>query len=158
MTKSLQKAGFEYLKVIHEKKIHLFFFHLAILSFAQDTGTKTKLIIGFVFDNSEYASIPLPAAEVPIEIIGTERKTKTDNDGKFEIKAKEGDVLIIQGDFIKILITDKNCYEINLGTVTGTGLIYFQSKKVARQNRRFYRKLVKKLMKKIESGFYDCLN
>ncbi|WP_163411526.1 peptidase associated/transthyretin-like domain-containing protein [Flavobacterium ajazii] len=144
-----------------KKIIHLFFFHLAILSFAQDTGTKTKLIRGFVFDNSEYASIPLPAAEVPIEIIGTERKTKTDNDGKFEIKAKEGDVLIIQGDFIKtkkVLITDKNCYEINLGTVTGTGLIYFQSKKAARQNSRFYRKLVKKLIKKIDSGFYDCID
>jgi hypothetical protein len=39
--------------------------------------------------------------------------------------------------------------------VTGTGLIYFQSKKAARQTTRFYNKLVKKLLKKIESGFYD---
>lgn len=144
-----------------KKIICIFFCHLTILSFGQDAETKNKLIRGFVFDNSEYASIPLPAAEVPIEIIGTERKTKTDDDGKFEIEAKEGDLLIIQGDFIKtqkVLITDKNCYEINLGTVTGTGLIYFQSKKAARQNNRFYRKLVKNLMKKIESGFYDCLD
>ncbi len=144
-----------------KKIICIFFCHLTILSFGQNAEAKNKLIRGFIFDNSEYASIPLPAAEVPIEIIGTERKTKTDDDGKFEIEAKEGDVLIIQGDFIKtqkVLITDKNCYEINLGTVTGTGLIYFQSKKVARQNRRFYRKLVKKLMKKIESGYYDCLD
>ncbi|WDF61865.1 hypothetical protein PQ462_10850 [Flavobacterium sp. KACC 22758] len=43
----------------------------------------------------------LPAVEVPIGIIGTGRKTKTDDDGKFEIEAKEGDMLIILGDFIK---------------------------------------------------------
>lgn len=144
-----------------KKIIYLFFCHLAILSFGQNTEAKNKLIRGFVFDNSEYASIPLPVVEVPIEIIGTERKTKTDDDGKFEIEAKEGDVLIIQGDFLKtqkILITDKNCYEINLGTVTGTYLIYFQSKKAARQNSRYYRKLVKKILKKMESGFYDCLD
>jgi hypothetical protein len=144
-----------------KKIICIFFCYWTILSFGQDAEAKNKLIRGFVFDNSEYASIPLPVVEVPIEIIGTERKTKTDDDGKFEIEAKEGDVLIIQGDFIKtqkVLITDKNCYEINLGTVTGTGLIYFQSKKAARQNSRFHRKLVKNLMKKIESGFYDCLD
>ena len=142
-----------------KKNICILFCHLALLSFGQESALKSKLIRGFVFDNSEYASIPLPVVEVPIEIIGTERKTKTDDDGKFEIEATEGDVLIIQGDFIKtqkVLITDKNCYEINLGTVTGTGLIYFQSKKAARQSSRFYRKLVKKLLEKIESGFYDC--
>ena len=142
-----------------KKNICILFCHLALLSFGQESAPKSKLIRGFVFDNSYYASIPLPAVEVPIEIIGTERKTKTDDDGKFEIEATEGDVLIIQGDFIKtqkVLITDKNCYEINLGTVTGTGLIYFQSKKAARQSSRFYRKLVKKLLEKIESGFDDC--
>jgi len=142
-----------------KKIISLLFCHLAILSFGQELVTKSKLIRGFVFDNSEYASIPLPVAEVPIEIIGTERKTKTDDDGKFEIEATEGDVLIIQGDFLKtqkVLITDKNCYEINLGTVTGTYMISFQNKKSARQSNRFYRKLVKKLLEKIESGFYDC--
>ncbi|WPO76852.1 hypothetical protein [Flavobacterium sp. KACC 22761] len=142
-----------------KKVIYLLFCHLTLLTFGQESAPKSKLIRGFVFDNSEYASIPLPAVKVPIEIVGTGRKTKTDDDGKFEIEAKEGDMLIIQGDFIKtqkILITDKNCYEFNLGTVTGTGLIYFQSKKAARQTTRFYSKLVKKLLKKMESGFYDC--
>lgn len=144
-----------------KKIICIFFCNMTILSFVQNIEAKNKLIRGFIFDNSEYASIPLPAVEVPIEIIGTERKTKTDDNGKFEIEAKEGDVLIIQGLFIKtqkILITDKNCYEINLGTVTGTGLIYHQSKKAARQTTRFYNKLVKKLLKKMESGFYDCID
>lgn len=144
-----------------KKIISLFFCHLALLSFGQQSAPKSKLIRGFVFDNSYYASIPLPAVEIPIEIIGMERKTKTDNDGKFEIEAKEGDVLIIHDAFIKtqkILITDKNCYEINLGTVIESYPIYFQSKKVARQNSIYYRKLVKKLMKKIESGFYNCLD
>jgi hypothetical protein len=139
----------------------ILFCHLALLSFGQQSAPKSKLIRGFVFDNSYYASIPLPAVEIPIEIIGMERKTKTDNDGKFEIEAKEGDVLIIHDAFIKtqkILITDKNCYEINLGTVIESYPIYFQSKKVARQNSRYYRKLVKKVMKKIESGFYNCLD
>lgn len=142
-----------------KKNICILVCHLALLSFGQESAPKSKLIRGFVFDNSEYASIPLPVVEVPIEIIGTERKTKTDDDGKFEIEATEGDVLIIQGDFLKtqkVLITDKNCYEINLGTVTGTYMISFQSKKSARQSSRFYRKLVKKLLEKIESGFYDC--
>ncbi|WP_123912137.1 hypothetical protein [Flavobacterium sp. AJR] len=144
-----------------KKVICLLLCHLTLLSFGQEAAPKNKLIRGFVFDNSEYASIPLPAVEVPIEIIGTDRKTKTDDDGKFEIEAKEADVLIIQGDFIKtrkILITDKNCYEINLGTVTGTYSISFQSKKAARQSNRFYRKLVKKLLEKIKSGFYDCVD
>ena len=144
-----------------KKNICILFCHLALLSFGQESAPKNKLIRGFVFDNSYYASIPLPAVEVPIEIIGMGRKTKTDNDGKFEIEAKEGDVLIIQGDFIKIrkvLITDKNCYEINLGTVIDTYPISFQSKKAARQSRRFYHKLVKKLLEKIESGFYNCLD
>ena len=144
-----------------KKIIALFFCHLAILSFGQEAAPKSKLIRGFVFDNSYYASIPLPAVEVPIEIIGMGRKTKTDNDGKFEIEAKEGDVLTIQGDFIKtrkVLITDKNCYEINLSTVIDTYPISFQSKRAARQNSRYYRKLVKKLKEKIESGFYECFD
>ncbi|RUT69448.1 hypothetical protein D0817_16570 [Flavobacterium cupreum] len=139
----------------------LFFLHLAIVSFGQEAVTKNKLIRGFVFDNSYFASIPLPVNEAPIEIMGTERKTKTDHDGKFEIEAKEGDELIIRGPFIKtkkILITDKNCYEINLGTVLLDYPISFQNKRAARKNSRSYRKIVKKLKQKIESGFYNCLD
>lgn len=70
-----------------KKIISLFFCHLAILSFGQEAVTKSKLIRGFIFDNSYYASIPLPAVEIPIEIIGMERKTKTDNDGKLDRKS-----------------------------------------------------------------------
>lgn len=144
-----------------KKTICIFFCHLTILSFGQEAVTKSKLIRGFVFDNSYFSSIPLPVREASIQIIGTERKTITDDDGKFEIEVREGEELIVNVLFIKpkkILITDKNCYEINLGTVILDDLIYFQSKKAARKNSRYYRKLVKKLKEKIESGFYDCLD
>lgn len=144
-----------------KKIISLLFCHLAILSFGQEVLTKSKLIRGFVFDNSYFSSIPLPVIDADIEVVGTERKTKTDNDGKFEIEVREDEELIVKLLFIKpkkILITDKNCYEINLGTVILDDLIYFQSKKAARKNSRYYRKLVKKLKEKIESGFYDCLD
>jgi hypothetical protein len=142
-----------------KKNICILFCHLTLLSFGQEAVTKSKLIRGFVFDNSYFSNIPLPVTEAPIEIIGTERKTTTDDDGKFEIEAREGEILIINGPFIKtqkILITDKNCYEINLGTVLIDYPISFQSKKDARKNRRYYRKHVKKLKEKIEKGFYDC--
>lgn len=66
-----------------KKFICLLFCHLTILSFGQEAGTKSKLIRGFVFDNSYFASIPLPVNEAPIEIIGKDRKTTTDSDGKF---------------------------------------------------------------------------
>ncbi len=134
---------------------------MSILSFGQQPVAKNRLIHGFIFDNSYFSSIPLPVSEVPIEIIGTKIKIVTDNDGKFEVEAKEGDTLMISGPFIKtkkILITNKNCYKINLDTVILDNLIHFQSKKAARQNSRYYRKLVKKVKEKNEHGFYDCLD
>jgi hypothetical protein len=103
----------------------------------------------------------LPVAEADIEVIGTERKTKTDNDGKFEIEVKEGEelaVILMFSKTQKILITDKNCYEINLNTTLIDYPMFFESKRARRVNTRYYRKIVKKLIKKMETGFYDCLD
>jgi len=143
-----------------KKIIFISLCHLTLLSFGQQKVAENRLIRGFVFDNSYFSSIPLPVDGAPIEIIGTGRKTTAD-DCKFEIQAKEGDTLIISGQFIKtkkVLITDKNCYEINLDTVILDDLMSFPSKKAARQNSRYYRKLVKKVREKIDSGFYNCFD
>ncbi len=141
--------------------IYIVFCHLTILAFGQESVTNNKLIRGFVFDNSYFSSIPLPVAEADIEVIGTERKTKTDNDGKFEIEVKEGEELTVTLIFSKtqkILITDKTCYEINLNTTLIDYPMFFESKRARRVNARYYRKTVKKLKEKMETGFYNCLD
>jgi len=116
---------------------------------------KNKKIRGFVFDNSYLTNIPLPFTDATIEVKGTGRKTMSDIDGKFEIEAKVGDELIVNGIFTKtkiISITDKNCYEINLDTT----LIDYPIIPLSRRAARKFRKYERKLKDKIESGFYDC--
>ncbi|TPD71341.1 carboxypeptidase-like regulatory domain-containing protein [Flavobacterium microcysteis] len=51
-------------------------------------------ITGFVFDNEDSLSLPLPG--VLVSINGKPINTQTDFDGKFSIKASNGDILIFQ--------------------------------------------------------------
>lgn len=117
--------------------------------------TNIKKIRGFVFDNSYYTNIPLPYTGATIEVKGTNKKTISDIDGKFEIEAKIGDELIVSGIFTKIKIisvTDKNCYKINLDTTILDCVMIPLGRKAGRQ----FRKYERKLKDKIERCFYDC--
>jgi hypothetical protein len=76
--------------------------------------TKTKIITGFVFDESDKQ--PLPGTNIKVKASKTKKAT-TDFDGKFEIELNEGDILIIE--FIgfqnkEVSITTQNNYEIFL--------------------------------------------
>jgi len=138
--------------------IYISFFLFSILSFGQNIKTKTIKV--FVFGDVSYikTQIPVFEADFLIHIDGTERKTKTDKDGKFQIEVKEGDELIISVlgyDEQKILITDKNCYKIFLWS---KDFDVWESRKTFKKNRRYYRKLEKEILKKEKKGIYDCFD
>lgn len=124
----------------------------------KNSDNKLKKIRGFVFDNSYFINTQIPAVEIEVKIIGTDRKTKTDNDGKFEIEAKIGEEMFIKGLGTKtkeILIDDSNCYKINLDTNILDDLMAI-SKKDARKLKRKLLKIQQNVKRKIAEGFYDC--
>ena len=99
-------------------KLYILFYLLTIFAScsSQKTAvvTKTKIITGFVFDESDKQ--PLPGTNIKVKASKTKKAT-TDFDGKFEIELNEGDILIIE--FIgfqnkEVSITTQNNYEIFL--------------------------------------------
>ncbi|WP_411812220.1 carboxypeptidase-like regulatory domain-containing protein [Chryseobacterium scophthalmum] len=100
-----------------KKIVYILFLLSSFLSFGQESKKDKKAIRGFVFDDPYFINTPLPLVEADITIIGTERKTTTDADGRFEIEAAEGEKLLISGLGIKtteILIESNNCYKVIL--------------------------------------------
>lgn len=138
--------------------IYILFLLSSFLSFGQESKNNKKVILGFVFDDPYFINTPLPLVEANITITGTERKTTTDADGRFEIEAAEGEKLLISGLGIKtteILIESNNCYKVILHSNI---FDVFIPKKIARKNKRQERKIERKVKRKIKKGFYDCLD
>ncbi|MEG1666659.1 carboxypeptidase-like regulatory domain-containing protein [Chryseobacterium sp.] len=138
--------------------IYILFSLSSFLSFGQESKNNKKAIRGFVFDKPYFISTPLPLVEADITIKGTERKTTTDADGRFEIEAAEGEKLLISGLGItttEILIESNNCYKVILNSNI---FDVFVPKKIARKNKRQERKIKRKVKRKIKKGFYDCLD
>lgn len=80
-------------------------------SFAQ----QDKTVTGVVSD----ATGPLPGANVQVQ--GTTRGTSTDADGKFSIKAKSGDVLVVSfvgATDVKVTVGGANAYKVTLSQGT----------------------------------------
>ena len=141
-----------------KKIIYTFFLFLSILSFGQESLTNNKLIRGFILDNAEYTRSKIPIKEATIEIKGTERKAFSDQDGKFEIQANKGEILVIKVLFkkeIEILVTDKECYKIDLNSVLFEPLM---GGRWGRKYKRQQRKIEKSMERKMKEGFYDCPN
>jgi CarboxypepD_reg-like domain len=120
------------------------------------TEIKTKKIRGFILDNSQYTKTKVPIVGANIEIKGTERKTLTDEDGKFEIEVNEGEKLVISGFRIKrkieILVTTKDCYKVDLDTVIFEESWIDSPQEYLEQQRE----IEQKMLRKIKEGFYDC--
>lgn len=117
-----------------------------------------KVIKGFVFDNAPFINTQIPVIEADILVNGSERRTKTDNDGRFEIEVIEGDELIIDGLGIEtktIIITDKNCYKIYLNNNIVDYPFMYPGKEV-RKYKRQLRKIEKEVKRKENNGFYNC--
>lgn len=117
-----------------------------------------KVIKGFVFENAPFINTQIPVIEADILINGSERRTKTDNDGRFEIEVIEGDELIIDGLGIEtktIIITDKNCYKIYLNNNIVDYPFMYPGKEL-RKYKRQLRKIEKEVKRKEDNGFYNC--
>jgi len=142
-----------------KKKIITFsFLFFSVISFGQLPYNSTKTIRGFLLDNAEYTRTKAPVVEAKIEVKGTERKTFSDQDGKFKIEATKGDKLIVSGLGIKtieILVTDKECYAVDLNSNLFEPLMDGKS---GRKYRRQQRKVERSMERKIKEGFYDCPN
>ena len=140
-----------------KKKIITFsFLFISAICFSQLPHNDTKIIRGFLVDNAEYTRTKVPVAEAKIEVKGTERKTFSDQDGKFKIEADKGDKLIVSGLGIKtveILVTDKECYAVDLNSNLFEPLM---DGKTGRKYRRQQRKVERRMERKINEGFYDC--
>ena len=144
--------------MLKKKIIILSFLFISVISFGQMPNHNTKIIRGFILDNAEYTRTKVPVAEAKIEVKGTERNTFSDQDGKFEIEAKKGDKLIVSGlgiETIEILVTDKECYSIDLNSHLFEPLMDGRS---GRKYRRQQRKVERNMERKIKEGFYDCPN
>lgn len=144
--------------MLKKKIFTLSFLFISVISFGQLPDTNTKTIRGFVLDNAEYTRTKVPIAEAKIEVKGTERKTFSDQDGKFIIEANKGDQLIVSGlgfKTIEILVTNKKCYTIDLNSNLFEPLM---GGKLGRKYRRQQRKVERSMEQKIKEGFYDCLN
>lgn len=119
-------------------------------------NNNTKTIRGFILDNAEYTRTKVPVVEAKIEVKGTERNTFSDQDGKFKIEANKGDKLIVSGlgiETIEILVTDEECYTIDLNRNLFEPLMGGKS---GRKYRRQQRKVEQSMERKIKQGFYDC--
>ncbi|WP_084404235.1 carboxypeptidase-like regulatory domain-containing protein [Flavobacterium tegetincola] len=117
-----------------------------------------KVIKGFVFENAPFINTQIPVIEADILINGSERRTKTDNDGRFEIEVIEGDELVIDGLAIEpktIIITDKNCYKIYLNNNIVDYPFLYPGKEL-RKYKRQLRKIEKEVKRKEDNGFYNC--
>lgn len=117
-----------------------------------------KVIKGFVFENAPFINTQIPVIEANILINGSERRTKTDNDGRFEIEVIEGDELVIDGLAIEpktIIITDKNCYKIYLNNNIVDYPFLYPGKEL-RKYKRQLRKIEKEVKRKENNGFYNC--
>ncbi|WP_136669332.1 carboxypeptidase-like regulatory domain-containing protein [Flavobacterium sp. H122] len=121
-----------------------------------EKNLNTKKIRGVIFGDD----LPIPFAEIQIK--GTDKKTMSNDDGKFEIIASENQVLNI--DFIgfnskEIIITDKNCYKIFLTKKLVVDYpIFYSSKREKRKILRNERKNKRNIKRKIKKGFYNCLD
>lgn len=139
-----------------KKIIYISLLLIAVLSFGQNI--KTKTIKGFVFENAPFINTQIPVIEADILINGSERRTKTDNDGRFEIEVIEGDELVIDGLGIEtktIIITDKNCYKIYLNNNIVDYPFMYPGKEL-RKYKRQLRKIEKEVKRKEDNGFYNC--
>lgn len=138
------------------KHLYLLLLFLPALCFAQQSETKLKTIRGFVFENTYLADTLVPATILSIKIKGTDRSTTIDEDGKFEIEAQEGELLVIKGsnETREILITDKNCYKIDLQINLTDDYLF--TKKDIRRTKRYFRKLKSRIQNNIKNDFYDC--
>lgn len=138
--------------------IYILFLLSSFLSFGQDLKNDKKVIRGFVFYNSYFVSTPLPLVETDITIIGTERKTTTDVDGRFEIEVAEGETLFFSAlgvETTEIIVESNNCYKVILHSNV---FDVFIPKKIARKNKRVEQRIEQKVKRKIKNGFYDCLD
>lgn len=117
-----------------------------------------KLIKGFVFENAPFINSQIPVIEADILIKGSEKRTKTDKDGRFEIEVIEGDELVIDGLAIQpktIIVTDKNCYKIYLNNNIVDYPFMYPGKEL-RKYKRLLRKIEKEVKRKEDNGFYNC--
>lgn len=139
--------------------IYILLLFFSVMSFGQEINIKNKTIRGYVFENAPFINTQIPVIEVDIIIKGTESKTKTHKDGKFEIEAKEGDELVISGLGIKthnIFVTDENCYVINLNNVI-VDYPFMYPGKALRKYKKHLRKIEKEVLENKSNGFYDCI-
>ena len=144
--------------IINMNKITLLLLLYTIFSFGQETNKNAKIIRGFILDNAEYTRTKVPISEATIEIKGTERKTFSDQDGKFEIQANKGEILVVKVLFkndIEILVTDKECYKVDLNSVLFEPLM---GGRWGRKYKRQQRKIERSMKRKIKEGFYNCPN
>lgn len=142
--------------MLKKKIFTLSFFFISTISFGQLPNNSTKIITGFILDNAEYTRTKVPVVEAKIEVKGTERNIFSDQDGKFKIEAKEGDKLIVSGlgiETIEILVTDKECYTIDLNRNLFEPLM---GGRFGRKYRRQQRKVEQSVERKMKEGFYDC--
>lgn len=140
--------------------IYLSFLIFSVLSFGQEINIKTKTIKGYVFDNAPFINTPIPVIDAYITIRGTDGKTITDKNGKFEIEVKDGDELIISGLGIKshtILVTAKNCYIINLNNAV-VDYPFMYSGKALRKYKKHLRKIEREVLSNEKKGIYKCLD
>lgn len=101
-----------------KKNICITFFLFSVLSSCSshktNAITKTKIITGYVFAQSDKQ--PLPGTNIKVKGSKT-KKTTTDFDGKFEMELKQGDILIVESIGFQnkeVSITTQNKYEIIL--------------------------------------------
>lgn len=140
--------------------IYLSFLFFSVLSFGQEINIKTKTIRGYIFENAPFINTPIPIIEAYITIKGTDSKTKTDSNGKFEIIAKEGDELIISGLGIEshtILVTVKSCYIINLNNAV-VDYPFMYPGKALRKYKKHLRKIEREVLSNEKKGIYKCLD
>ncbi|WP_310380862.1 hypothetical protein [Flavobacterium sp.] len=152
----IKRNGIEY--IIDSLNTNIYDFTKPIKINFKKEEIKFKKIKGFILDNSQYTKTKVPVVGVNIEIKGTERKTFTDKDGKFEIEVNVGEKLVISGfripRKIEILVTTKDCYKVDLDTVLFDTYISGFSRKYVKQQKKIERKMILK----IKEGFYDCPN
>lgn len=140
--------------------IYLSFLIFSVLSFGQEINIKTKTIKGYVFDNAPLINTPIPVIDAYITIRGTDSKTITDRNGKFEIEVKDGDELIISGLGIKsntIFVTAKNCYIINLNNAV-VDYPFMYPGKALRKYKKHLRKIEREVLSNERKGIYKCLD
>jgi len=116
---------------------------------------KINKVKGFILDNAEFTRTKVPVIEATIEVKGTDKKTFSDQDGKFEIQANEGEILVIKVLFkkaVEILVTDKECYKVDFNSNLFEPLM---GGRFGRKYKRQQRKIERSMDRKIKEGFYN---